>query len=98
MAPERWTELLERSDSLRPIPPHRDREARDAVRVQLLMAANAEELPVGVVTDARYLVPKSVLSPHRNRTAGKRRAPYDFKRVKPKAPYAGKESDDGDEG
>jgi hypothetical protein len=56
MTASRWMALLRQSDSLRAIMVD-DGVARHALRVYLSMEADAGRLPVGWVSDPRYLVP-----------------------------------------
>jgi hypothetical protein len=57
VTPERWNEILERSRDVGPVRPPNEGLARGAVRVHLVMSANAGDGPVGIVTDRRYLLP-----------------------------------------
>lgn len=57
MSPERWNQILERSDSLRLS--RRDEEATDALRTYLHQEAECGRAPIGWVSDPRYLLPPS---------------------------------------
>jgi hypothetical protein len=57
MTPERWNEILARSHDVGPIRPPNEGLARGAVRVYLVISANAGDGPIGIVTDRRCLLP-----------------------------------------